>query len=56
VTAKFRQITIRVTAAQYKEWLRASGATEYRDLRMWLEFLADLEAEASDPRRIINPS
>jgi hypothetical protein len=31
--------------------VRASGAIEYRDLRNWLMYLADREAEAS-----INPS
>ncbi|HWM91414.1 MAG TPA: hypothetical protein VN493_11675 [Thermoanaerobaculia bacterium] len=56
VKAKFRGITIRVEAKRYKEWLRASGAIEFRDLRNWLIFLADREAEATDPRQIINPS
>lgn len=56
IRAKFRQIAIRVEASRYQEWLRASGAIEYRDLRNWLIFLADREAEATDPRRIINPS
>lgn len=51
VSAAFRQITLRVPAQQYKDWLRASGAIEYRDLRLWLVYLADREAEAS-----INPS
>jgi hypothetical protein len=51
IRAAHRQITLRVPAWQFKEWLRASGATEYRDLRLWLAFLADREAEAS-----INPS
>lgn len=51
VQAKFRQISIRVEASRYQEWLRASGAIEYRDLRNWLIYLADREAEAS-----INPS
>jgi hypothetical protein len=56
VQAKIRKITIRVGAEQYREWLRASRAIEYRDLRNWLIFLADREAEATDPRQIINPS
>jgi hypothetical protein len=51
VRAAFRQITLRIPAVQYKEWLRASGAIEFRDLRLWLIHLADREAEAS-----INPS
>lgn len=51
-----RQILLRVPAEQYQEWLRASGAEEYRDLRNWLICLADREAQASDPRLIINPS
>ncbi len=51
VGAAFRQITLRVPTPQYREWLRASGAIEYRDLRLWLAYLADREAEAS-----VNPS
>ena len=51
VRARHRVITIRVPAQQYKEWLRASGAIEYQDLRNWLIYLADREAEAS-----FNPS
>ena len=51
IRAKYRQITLRIEASRYREWLRASGAIEYRDLRNWLVYLADREAEAS-----INPS
>lgn len=51
IEAKYRQVTLRVPAEQYKEWLRASAAIEYQDLSNWLIFLADREAEAS-----INPS
>ncbi len=51
VQAKFRAISIRVDATRYNAWLQASGAIEYQDLRNWLIYLADREAEAS-----INPS
>ncbi|HSU82713.1 MAG TPA: hypothetical protein VLR69_09860, partial [Thermoanaerobaculia bacterium] len=47
VQGKFRQITIRVDAKRFKMWLAASAAVEYRDLRHWLMYLADREAEAS---------
>jgi hypothetical protein len=47
VQNRLRQISIRVPAKQYKDWLRASGAIEYRDLRLWLIHLADREAEAT---------
>lgn len=51
VTSRYRQIMLRVPTKQYNDWLRASAAIEHRDLRLWLIFLADREAEAS-----INPS
>lgn len=51
VTSKYRQIFLKVDASRYKDWLRASAAIEYRDLRNWLIFLADREALAS-----VNPS
>lgn len=51
VTSKYRQIFLKVDARRYQEWLRASAAIEYGDLRRWLIYLADREALAS-----INPS
>jgi hypothetical protein len=47
VQSRLRQISLRVPAKQYKDWLRASGAIEYQDLRNWLISLADREAEAT---------
>lgn len=51
IRSKYRQIFLRVEADRYKDWLWASGAIEYQDLRNWLIFLADREAQAS-----FNPS
>lgn len=51
IQAKIRMITIRVDSRCYETWLRASGAIEYRDLRNWLIYLADREAES-----LFNPS
>jgi len=51
VTSKIRIITLRVDAKRYRDWLWASAAIEFRDLRAWLTYLADREALAS-----INPS
>jgi hypothetical protein len=48
---KVRQITIRLDTKKFRQWLAASAAVDYRDLRNWLIYLADREAEAS-----INPS
>jgi hypothetical protein len=47
VQSRLRQITLWVDAKQYQDWLHASGAIEYRDLRNWLIELADREAEAT---------